>query len=99
MPSEAVYFASRAVVRFAIYPEGFKGARILAEISTDALREVFGAHDDGSSLLATYQSHFARIQNKALSCYYHAPSIPVQLESADFFASDALLTAQRSAVR
>jgi hypothetical protein len=82
MPSEAVYFSTRATVRFAIYPQGFEGPRVLAEISVGTLRDVFGARGDGDSLIYTYRVHFAKIQIKALTRYWRDPAIPVLLDAA-----------------
>ena len=66
MSCEAIYCSDRATVRFAIYPDGFDGPRILAEISEDALRDLFGAHAGSDSLLQACQLHFGLIEAVAL---------------------------------
>jgi hypothetical protein len=97
MPSEAVYFSTRATVRFAIYPQGFEGPRVLAEISVGTLRDVFGARGDGDSLIYTYRVHFAKIQIKALTRYWRDPAIPVLLEPCDFDAAGTMTAASGAA--
>jgi hypothetical protein len=99
MSSEAVYFSSRATVRFAIYPNGFEGARVLVEISKRALCDVFGAQDDGVSLIATYRAHFSKIQVRALSRYCHEPSVAVLLDNDDFATPGGTLATARKAER
>jgi hypothetical protein len=94
MSSEAIYFSSRGTVRFAIYPQGFAAARVLAEISRSALCDVFGAHGDADSLIQAYRTHFAKIQVKALACHCHDPSRPVLLGSGDFAATSTRSTAE-----
>lgn len=84
MTSEAIYCFDRAVVRFAIYPEGPKGRRILAEISEDALRDIFGACEGGESLVQAAQDNFDLIEATALLRHRDDPSKPIALEIADF---------------
>ena len=90
MFSEAIHCSDTETVRFAIYPDGFDGPRIIARISDDALHEVFEAPLDDASLAAACQSHFDRIEAKALERYHAAPQTAVLLESADFFADEAI---------
>ena len=84
MDSDAIYCFDRARVLFAIYPEGGKGGRIVAEISEDALRDVFGAHGGGDSLVEACRSHFDLIEEAALRHYRRNPKQPVLLATADF---------------
>ena len=44
MNCDAIYCFDRASVLFAIYPEGRAGPRVVAQISEDALRDIFDAH-------------------------------------------------------
>ena len=69
MRCEAIHCFDRATVQFAIYPDGLDGARILAEISEDALRDVFGASGGGDSLLQACNNYFTAIGAKALDVY------------------------------
>jgi hypothetical protein len=72
-------------VRFAIYPDGLDGPRVIARISEAALRDVFEASDDDDeSLIETCETHFSPIEAKALERYRAAPSRPILLEKRDF---------------
>lgn len=84
MDCDAIYCFDRASVLFAIYPEGGKGPRIVAEISEDALRDVFGAHGAGDSLVEACQSHCDVIEEAALRHYRQNPKAPVLLATRDF---------------
>ena len=84
MDSDAIYCFDRAKVLLAIYPEGGKGDRVVAEISEDALRDVFGAHGGGDSLVEACRSHFDLIEAAALRHYQRNPKQPVRLETTDF---------------
>lgn len=84
MSSDAIYCFDRACVLFAIYPEGRTGLRVVAEISEDALRDVFGAHGGGDSLVDACRSHFDAIEAAALRHYREDPVKPVMLEVGDF---------------
>jgi hypothetical protein len=84
MTVEAIHRADVASVRFAIYPDGMDGPRILAEISDDALRELFGARDDADALVAACRAHFAGIEAVALERYRMDPRRPVRLDAHDF---------------
>ncbi|MBO9650043.1 MAG: hypothetical protein J7605_16170 [Variovorax sp.] len=86
MFSEAIHCSDTETVRFAIYPDGFDGPRIIARISDDALHEIFEAPRDDESLAAACQSHFDQIEAKALERYQAAPQTAVLLGCADFFA-------------
>ncbi len=90
MFSEAIHCSDTESVRYAIYPDGFDGPRIIARISDDALHDVFGARRDDASLVAACQAHFDRIEGIALERYHAAPMIPVVLEAVDFSAEAAL---------
>lgn len=79
MPTEAIYLPERRTVRFAIYPGGHEGPRILAEITGQALTECYEAQDSAQELIKAYQTHFAAIQTMALSMYAQSPATPVEL--------------------
>ncbi|MEJ8811417.1 hypothetical protein WKW77_10100 [Variovorax ureilyticus] len=86
MFSEAIHCRDTETVRFAIYPDGFDGPRIIARISDSALHDIFEAPRDDASLAAACQAHFGRIEAKALERHHAAPQTAVLLETADFCA-------------
>lgn len=93
MTSDAIYCFDRASVLFAFYPQGSPEPRVLAEISEDALRDVFGAHGGGDSLVEACRDHADLIEQAALQRYRHDPGKPVMLGIDDFafpssFATD-----------
>ncbi|RYF72793.1 MAG: hypothetical protein EOO22_10130 [Comamonadaceae bacterium] len=85
MSFEAIHCFDRATVRFAIYPDGHDGPRILVEIGESALRDLFGARGGPADLLAACELHFPLIEAKALELYAAAPGCPLVLHSADFY--------------
>ncbi len=89
MSSEAVHCIDTSTVRFAIYPGGFDDARILAQITDEALRDVFGAAGDGASLLDAYSANAAAIDARALACHRLSPGHPVVL-TAEALAAPAI---------
>ena len=91
MTCEAIYSFDTASVRFAIYPDGFEGPRILAEISENPLRDLFGARGGADSLVRACEDNFAIIEAEAVRRYRRAPARAVRLETTDFarFASHA----------
>ena len=93
MNCEAIHCPDTGTVRFAIYPDGFDGPRIIAHISERTLHQRFGADPDEASLLGACQAHFGLIEAKALANYAATPEIPVLLAPADFGAVDALAEA------
>ena len=84
MFSEAIHCRDTQTVRFAIYPDGIDGPRIIARISDDALHRIFGARRDDAQLAAACQAHFDRIEAKALERHHAAPQTAVWLGAADF---------------
>jgi len=95
MNCEAIHCPDTGTVRFAIYPDGFDGPRIIARISERALRERFGADADAdeASLIGACQAHFGLIETQALANYAATPAVPVLLTPADFGRVDALAEA------
>jgi hypothetical protein len=93
MTCEAIHCFDTATVRFAIYPDGFDGPRILAEIDEDALRDLFGARGGGNSLVDACKLHFSLIEARAVQRYRAAPSKPVTLAIVDFAAPAMLAEA------
>lgn len=85
MDFEGIYCFDTASVRFAFYPDGDDGARILGLISEQTLRDVCGARDgSGDSLLATCRQHFSVIREKAIERYRSDPSQAIVLKTHDF---------------
>ena len=84
MICEAIHCPDTATVRFAIYPDGFDGPRIMARIADKALHEVFGAGDDETGLLDACEAHFNVIDAKALERHRASPCLPVTLAAVDF---------------
>lgn len=84
MNCEAIHCPDSATVRFAIYPDGFDGPRIIARISEITLHQSFGADIDEASLVGACQAHFGLIEAKALEHYAATPEVPVLLEPVDF---------------
>ena len=84
MSCEAIFCFDTATVRFAIYPEGVDGPRILAQITESALRDHFGACGGGESLVEAYDRHSPEIDEKALKCYRRGPGSFTVLHTGDF---------------
>lgn len=89
MTCEAVYCFDKASVRFAVYPDGLDGPRVLAEISEDALRDVFGARGAGDSLVQACKTHFDTIEACAVSRFRSDPQGRLDLVTDDFCARPA----------
>ncbi len=85
MDFEGIYCFDTASVRFAFYPDGDDGARILGLISEQTLRDICGARDGSAeSLMATCRGHFSLIRDKAIELYLADPSRAVVLTTVDF---------------
>ena len=93
MNCEAIHCPDSGTVRFAIYPDGFDGPRIIARISERALCERFGAETNEASLISACQANFGLIEAKALARYAVRPEVAVLLAPADFGTVDALAEA------
>lgn len=84
MKREAIYCFDTATVRFAIYPDGFDGARVVAQIGEDPLRDLFGAKGGGDTLLAAYDRHADAIDALAAAHFHRAPQQAIVLHTKDF---------------
>lgn len=84
MDFEGIYCFDTAAVRFAIYPDGHDGARIIGQISEETLHDVFGTRDLGDRLLETCKAHFDAIGAAALKRYRTDPNQPIVLTVDDF---------------
>lgn len=84
MSPEAIYCFDRASVLLAIYPDGRSGPRVVAEITEDALRDVFAAQDGAEGLVQACLDHFGAIERIAKEHYRRKPTSPVELSTSDF---------------
>lgn len=84
MDFEGIYCFDTAAVRFAIYPDGPEGARIIAQISEETLHDVFGTGELGDRLLEICKTHFDVIGAAALKRYRANPNLPIVLTVDDF---------------
>jgi hypothetical protein len=84
MDFEGIYCFDTATVRFAVYPDGPEGARIIAQISEETLHDVFGTRNMGDRLLETCKTHFDAIGAAALRRYRANPNQPIDLGVGDF---------------
>lgn len=84
MPSEATFHPSTGRVQFAIYPDGYDGARILASIDERALHTRFQATAGGSALVKAYAENADWIDATATARYRENPTQAICLRSEDF---------------
>ncbi|MBT2334899.1 hypothetical protein J7E49_13405 [Variovorax paradoxus] len=84
MDFEGIYCFDTATVRFAIYPDGPDGARIIAQISEETLHDVFGTRNLGDRLLETCKTYFDVIGAAALKRYRANPNLSITLTVDDF---------------
>ncbi|WP_177142872.1 hypothetical protein [Variovorax sp. YR216] len=84
MEFDAIYCFDRASVLFPIYPDGPSGRRVIAEISEDALRNLFGAAGGGDSLVQACKEHFDVIEQMAVHLHRRDPHRPLLLATGDF---------------
>lgn len=84
MDFEGIYCFDTATVRFAIYPDGPDGARVVAQISEETLHDVFGTRNLGDRLLETCKAHFDAIGAAALRRYRANPHQAIDLDVRDF---------------
>jgi hypothetical protein len=84
MLSEAIFSRVTGSVHFAIYPDGFDGARIIARIDEEALHDHFKARSGERELVQAYASNADSIDAKAEAFYRANPSQPIRLKRDDF---------------
>jgi hypothetical protein len=84
MNFEGIYCFDTATVRFAVYPDGPEGVRILAQISEETLHDEFGVREGGAHLLAVCRTYFNVIEAKVLERYRSNPTQPITLTVEDF---------------
>lgn len=86
MASEAIFLPAAGSVQFAIYPDGYDGARIIARIDEEALHARFQAADGELELLRTYDRNADSIDALATARYRENPRVEIRLRSTDFQA-------------
>lgn len=84
MNFEGIYCFDTATVRFALYPNGPGGQRVLGEISEDALHDGFGVREAGPQLLDACRERFDTIASMALARYRTDPRCLIVLTTEDF---------------
>jgi hypothetical protein len=87
MDFEGIYCFDTAMVRFAVYPDGPDGARILAQISRDVLRDAFGAEEIGEQALLACKRHFDVIGAAAIARYRADSHRTIVLACADVYGA------------
>ena len=85
MACEAIFIPAAASVQFAIYPDGYDGARIIARIDEEALHARFHAPEGGESdLVQAYAQNAESIDAMATARYRENPTVAICLHSNDF---------------
>lgn len=80
--AEAIYCFDTATVRFAFITDD--GARVVAQIGEDPLRDLFGATGGGESLVAAYEQNADLIDERAREVHRRGSGRPVVLGTHDF---------------
>ena len=83
MKCEAIHCYDRGTVRFAVYPDGMDGPRVLAEVSEDALRDVLGASGGPESLLLACELNFPVLEEQVVRRFREDPRRAIYLETRD----------------
>ncbi|MES2531770.1 MAG: hypothetical protein V4636_12090 [Pseudomonadota bacterium] len=96
MTREAIFCFDTATVRFAIYPDGDDGTRVIAQIGEHPLRDLFAADGGGDTLVAAYDRHAQTIDAVAVRHYRADPLRPIVLQTPDF-ALECVHAAERRA--
>lgn len=85
MDFQGIYCFDRGTVRFAIYPQGDAGPRVLADITEQALADVFHIHgEQQDAWLEGCRHNFLDICDRATTRYRADPAAPIVLETRDF---------------
>jgi hypothetical protein len=88
MACEAIFLPATGSVQFAIYPDGYDGARIIARIDEEALHARFDAPDGGDAILVqVYAANADSIDAKATARYRENPNAAICLHAEDFQGS------------
>ena len=86
MTFEGIHRFDLRSIRFAFYPDGLDGGRILADISEQTLAHVFGNRLSEESWIDLCARHQFLLAAKALMQYRADPSLPIELAVKDFEA-------------
>lgn len=84
MNFEGIYCFDTASVRFAFYPDGPGGPRVLAQISEDTLHDGLGVREVGDGLLDACRQHFDAIEPAAVARYRNGAGRSITLTVEDF---------------
>ena len=85
MASEAIFLPAAGSVQFAIYPDGYDGARIIARIDEEALHARFHAPEgEESALVRAYDENADSIDALATARYRENPTAAICLHATDF---------------
>ncbi|MBB3179571.1 hypothetical protein [Variovorax sp. Sphag1AA] len=84
MASEAIFLPAAGSVQFAIYPDGYDGARIIARIDEEALHKRFHAPEGQGDLVQAYALNSDSIDALAVERYRANPNEAICLHNADF---------------
>ena len=96
MDFEGIYCFDTASVRLAVYPDGPKGARVVAQISEDTLHDGLGTREVGHRLVDVCRNNFHAIEPAVVARYRANPRQPVvTLTLVDFTAHRGLPAASR----
>lgn len=91
---EAIFSHDTGSVHFAIYPDGFDGARIIARIDEEALHDHFQARSGENGLLNAYAQNAEQIDQLASAIYRADPGRPVRLTRRDFDGAGVAMPSQ-----
>lgn len=83
MTSTAIYCYDRACVRFAVYPDGPVGRRVLAEVTDHALRHAFGVHGGPGALVQTCEQNIYFLEERVARRFRLDPRQPVMIDAGD----------------
>jgi len=84
MKFEGIYCFDSASVRFAFYPDGPEGPRVIVQISEETLHDEFGVREIGDRLLDACREHYQAIEPAAVALYRAAPRHCITLTLDDF---------------
>lgn len=84
MNFEGIYCFDTASVRFAVYPEGPGGPRVIVQISEHTLHDGFGEREVGERLLDVCRRHFPVIEPAAIARWRAEPGRAITLTVDDF---------------
>lgn len=84
MEFEGSYCFDTASVRFAIYPDGPEGPRVVAHISEHTLHDAFGTREAGHGLLEICKLHFDVLEAAVVARFRTDPRWPLMITIDDF---------------